>query len=241
MSLLWYERGTPILVDSGKYSYDIDDWRSYAKSSRAHNTVEIDGGDYTTSRRHAYGSALKSFTPTDHGYLVSANVHHRRSGVDRKRVVVVKPKHFLLVIDVLNGASKHEYRQWFHFHEALSLARTKEGVEITGPDGELVARGVFIGDGESRLNLVKGQKEPQIQGWISRKYKQIVPNYALSNESEGVDVVLAAAFSLSDQGAPRISATDAGVYELCYGTRDGIRVDFFNESVAHVPCEQNER
>jgi uncharacterized heparinase superfamily protein len=37
--------GRRIIVDSGVYSYETDEMRSYCRSTRAHNTVEIDGQD----------------------------------------------------------------------------------------------------------------------------------------------------------------------------------------------------
>src|SRR5690606_872956 len=87
LSILWYDRGRPILVDSGKYSYNRDSWRDYVRSTRAHNTVEIDGEDYSIRRKDAYGSALKGYQRFGNAFLLVAETRHAHVGVNHKRVV----------------------------------------------------------------------------------------------------------------------------------------------------------
>ncbi len=43
LSLIWQDRGETLLIDSGKYGYQRDRMRRYFRSTRAHNTVEVDG------------------------------------------------------------------------------------------------------------------------------------------------------------------------------------------------------
>lgn len=234
LSLLWYEKGMPVLVDSGKYSYDLDKWREYAKSTRAHNTVEIDNGDYSTSRRDAYGSALTHFVTEGSAYLASASVTHYPSMVDRKRMIVMIPKKFLLVVDVLDSEEAHSYRQWFHFHESLDVSLRNGVATITHPGGEIVATGAFAAADEGVSRIVKGQEEPHIQGWVSRSYRQVEPNFALSNEVKSDNTILAAAFTVSDR-APEITL-DNEVLTLCHGEAEGIRLDTIAESISIVTC-----
>ncbi len=61
LSIELFERGMPIIVDAGKFAYDeTNPRRAYMKSTRAHNTVEIDGSDYARSKREAVGSMMES-------------------------------------------------------------------------------------------------------------------------------------------------------------------------------------
>ena len=55
LSLIWQDRGETLLIDSGKYGYQRDRMRRYFQSTRAHNTVEVDGRDWSRATADAYG------------------------------------------------------------------------------------------------------------------------------------------------------------------------------------------
>ena len=75
LSFVWYDRGADILIDAGRYGYlgrtkkgselwnqgfwYSDPKRVYVESTRAHNTVEIDGRSFDRKRSKPYGSALE--------------------------------------------------------------------------------------------------------------------------------------------------------------------------------------
>ena len=51
--------GRNLLIDSGRYTYKYDHpYRQYVESTRAHNTVEIDGRDFSRRQADAFGSAI---------------------------------------------------------------------------------------------------------------------------------------------------------------------------------------
>src|SRR5699024_7790375 len=72
LNLVWYDRGTEILVDSGRYGYGNllptdsplrkkgfyygSEERQYVEGTRAHNTIEMDGEDQERRNREPYGS-----------------------------------------------------------------------------------------------------------------------------------------------------------------------------------------
>ena len=50
-SFEWFEHGRKILSDSGQYGYTRDKWERYFDSTRAHNTIEVDGRNYSSRER----------------------------------------------------------------------------------------------------------------------------------------------------------------------------------------------
>lgn len=237
LSVLWYDAGRPILIDSGKYSYDYGDpWRQYFASTRAHNTVEIDGGSYSTSLEDAYGSALKGYEWSDEAVMIIAQTEHARVSVGHKRIVVFLPGRLLVVVDVMDGGKAvHEYAQWFHLHESLEVS--DEGTHFTvssAPDGEHVAKAVFYTDSAGATEISKGQTDPRIQGWVSRKYMQKLPRYALANRTRASTAVLVAAFQVGG-GVPEIRL-EGGVLVACAG-ETGLRVELLRESLQQFDCQ----
>ena len=59
LNVLYSHGDRPLLVDSGTftYQYDIPE-RMYCESTRGHNTVEIDGLNYSRFRQDVFGSAI---------------------------------------------------------------------------------------------------------------------------------------------------------------------------------------
>ncbi len=80
LSFILQEKGINLLIDSGKYSYQKDKYREYFLSTRAHNTIEVDGKSTTRIREHAYGSAiLGQPTYVDGFWLIRARVDHEEN------------------------------------------------------------------------------------------------------------------------------------------------------------------
>ncbi len=91
--------GVEVLADPGTYTYHSEpEWRSYFRSTRAHNTLELEGLDQSVSGgpflwiRHA-DTRLDKFDPTrsaaasHEGYsrLEPGRLHHRTVELDRPR------------------------------------------------------------------------------------------------------------------------------------------------------------
>jgi hypothetical protein len=190
----WSERGTVLLVDSGRFAYLHDDpRRQYVVSTRAHNTVEIDGRDYAKSSRHRFGSALRCWGESGGCYFVEAEVDRSEFMQTRhRRVLVYRPGAWLMVVDRLTSPDPHTFTQWFHFAPELEMA--DEGDRMTGQvpgTGEALVVLPLPTGCPLRSELVKGQEHPRLQGWISLTPNSLVPNYAAGYTAEGNDVTLA--------------------------------------------------
>ncbi len=132
LSFVWSDRGLPILVDPARFAYSgktergsdlakqgfwyADPKRIYVESTRAHNTVEIDGRSYNRTRT-PYSSALRYAGEQDG--LIVTECHHRPAGtVLHIRLLTLAPGRFLLVVDWLfdRSGTAHDFRQHVHFH-----------------------------------------------------------------------------------------------------------------------------
>lgn len=130
--------GRPVLVDTGTSVYGAGARRQYERSTRAHNTVEIDGKDQTevwgafrAGRRHrgtlcAVERSVDGVevTASHDGYrfLRGRPVHHRTV-----RVSVGKVR----VEDVIAGRGSHTMRQFWHLAEGSGF-QVDRGVAFSG-------------------------------------------------------------------------------------------------------------
>ena len=184
LSFILQENGVDILVDSGKYGYQSDKYRKYFLSTRAHNTIEVDGRSTARSKEYAYGGAIKEEPKYVNGFwLLRGRVDHKISQYTHERTIVYKPNEDLYVIDSIINNKQVENRnivQWWHFDTNIDLivsdnkvfANTKEGrnIEITPTSSE----------GYPFLNSYKGyESKDSIIGWVSKNYLEYEPTYTL--------------------------------------------------------------
>jgi hypothetical protein len=188
----WWDAGHSIIVDSGRFGYYYDDPRRiYCESTRAHNTVEIDGRDYSRRRSEAFGSALRSWGEGDGLSFVSAAVE-RAGGISQERTLVWKPGRWLVVLDELQSEGPHDYTQWFHFHPTLDLGLTGQLATIELDESRALYVRPLAPASSLRAETVRGDEEPRMQGWTSLRHRTMEPSYALGYSARGTNVVFAA-------------------------------------------------
>jgi hypothetical protein len=229
----WSERGTVLLVDSGRFAYLPDDpRRRYVVSTRAHNTVEIDGRDYSRSSPDAFGSALRCWGESGGCYFIDAEVDRSRLlQTKHRRVLVYRPGAWLVVLDRLISPASHAFTQWFHFAPTLEMADDGDRMtgQVPGARDTLVVLPLPTGS-PLRQELVKGQEHPRLQGWLGLRRYSLVPNYAAGYTAEGNDVTFATLLWLGntspgrrpEPGAAKVSRNMVEVH-----WRDGAGEDGF--------------
>lgn len=199
LSLVWHDRGAELLVDAGRYGYEgrtprgsdlrkagfryADPGRVYVESTRAHNTVEIDGRSFNRRKELPYGSALRRWAEIDGLYLTEARVRHRR--VRHTRVLAFKPGDWLVVIDRLadRGERPHGFVQRFHFAPELELAdRAGIGFAVPGADEDLFMAPLLRC---RAVEPVRGS-EPELLGWTSRAWRELTPCWTAAYAADDV-------------------------------------------------------
>lgn len=200
----WSELGQVLVMDSGKYAYFYDDpKRQYVESTRSHNTVEIDGRDYSRYRLDAFGSAIKSWGEEEGVYFVEAQLFRKRFfATNHRRVLVYKPRHWLVVIDQLDSDQERTFTQWFHFNPQFEMERRDDRLvgSLPGTEKVLVVMPLLHNNKLSR-QVVKGQEEPRLQGWTSLQANALIPNYAAGYTVRAQTATFVTLLQLSEQGA----------------------------------------
>jgi Heparinase II/III-like protein/Heparinase II/III N-terminus len=201
LSFDWFEQGRKILSDSGKYIVISEDpFRDYFNSTRAHNTLEVDGEDYSRRNKDAYGSAVRLLEREPDEIAIALQVHHDDLQFGHRREIHYRPGQRLTLIDAVRSerGGPRRYVQWHHFDRAFELSGEKGRFHAS--DGEVsVALEVFSSCGErTTYEMVKGQTEPRIQGWASVANRERHPRWALGVVCEAETANFTARFALGD-------------------------------------------
>ncbi len=203
LTFVWYDRGTDILIDSGKYGYlgrtevGSEEWldgfwysderRMYVESTRAHNTIEIDGRNYDRREREPFGSAIISSGEVEEGvYYIESEVVQFDTVV-HNRLLIFKPGEWLIVLDLLDDEADEprNYKQWFHFSDGLKVKQQNHGFSAQSEKlNETVHTFSLLGE-ENIIGPIIGEQEPRLQGWYSPQSNVFTPSPAVAFEVDG--------------------------------------------------------
>jgi hypothetical protein len=182
--------GLPILIDSGTYAYHTqEDWRSYFRGTRAHNTLMVDALDQSVSggkflwTQHAAIQSVVFESAADFDRLAAEHDGYKRLADPvrhRRELVYSKAARTLRVTDWLSAAARHQVEINWHFapectldlHERrLRVTRGAAAVELCWADG-FTAR------------LARAEEAPP-RGWTSPAFdvKQPCTSLVLQRET----------------------------------------------------------
>jgi len=136
LSVVLWADGRPVLVDPGSFAYTGPLRRAF-RSTRAHNTVEVDGRDQCElwgDFRVAYPPNVRAAPLRRHGNDVLAAGSHdgyRRLAdpVIHSRIVIWCPGDGLIVLDMLRARQPHQVVSSLHLAPGIE----HDGVERIGP------------------------------------------------------------------------------------------------------------
>jgi len=177
--------GRPLLVDPGTYTYNGPwAWRTYFRSTKAHNTVMVDGEGQAlahrvfrwlfppTGRTLAWHTSPSS--PIDY-YEGDHNGFRRLSGrpVHRRALWAVRGEYWL-VLDTLLGKGRHDLELRLHFDPSLDVVE-QDGQFVATGRGGVGARVIACSPTSLNTRIVRGQEDP-IEGWHSPGYGRKMPS-----------------------------------------------------------------
>lgn len=164
LSFEWFDRGEKIICDSGKYGYKSDKFRNYFLSSRAHNSIEIDGFDIIKLK--PYGSAIHNITPLANGiYRISCGLNF--PAIKHFRDLYIKPGHWIVAADAVTFAKARKFTQWFHVNLTYDLVRQSENsLFLKTPKGDSLFIDCLADDAKPTLH--RGDEE-SMQGYLCEK------------------------------------------------------------------------
>jgi Heparinase II/III-like protein/Heparinase II/III N-terminus len=169
--------GMPCLVDAGTYCYTREPgWRDFFRGTWAHNTVTVDGVNQAVPAgpfgwqscpraelRRALSSPTADFADAEHHAYgrLDDPVSHRR------RVVLIKPRHWV-VVDDLGGSAEHRVDLRFQFAPIIVTLEPTGWVRACLEHGRgLLVHGFATHPLEARIR--DGEVAPP-QGWVSPDY-----------------------------------------------------------------------
>ena len=178
--------GVDILADPGTYCYHGEPaWRSYFRSTIAHNTAElggrsqsIEGGPFLWLRHasarqiDAYdASNVARWTAEHDGYTsLDPAARHRRS------VLLDRSARSLDIVDEID--SHHDIRLAFHLGPDIQAELDGDGAVLVWPDVPTPGAARIGLPGELRWRLHRGETDP-ILGWYSLGLGRRVPAFTL--------------------------------------------------------------
>ena len=218
LSFVFFAAGGPLVVDPGVYEYVAGPWRDYFRSTRAHNTVAVDGLDssevwssFRVGRRahvrlleHRCGPGLLVVVAEHDGF--ARQVRGRR----HRRLLAWREGEWLAVVDLVTGPGRAEVASHLHFHPDIAVneaERTEYGWRsVLGPTGWHL-----LSLGDTRPELSRGQLEPAISGWYSAEFGRREPATTLQWRREAVlPSVTGYVLARDPMLAPRIDAVAGG-------------------------------
>jgi hypothetical protein len=139
LSFVMHVNDEPLFVDAGTYEFGLSaDWRTYFRSSRAHNVVVVDGVDQSVQGgpflwQTAAVSRLDAHESSDNGgRLVGSHDGYRRlprvGEVSRELVLTAAG---MSITDSVLGEGVHAIESRFHLHPAAVASLRDTGMEIT--------------------------------------------------------------------------------------------------------------
>ncbi len=181
--------GVDVLVDPGTYCYHGEpEWRSYFRSTLAHNTIEVDGTSQSVEAGPFLWSthACAEVTHTDVGEqpVQAWTAHH--TGYARldpavrhtRTVTLDSSTRRLSILDTVTGGAAHTLRLAFHLGPEVDVRLAGSAAELgwPGDDGDCTA--VLQLPDQLDWTAHRGETDP-VLGWYSPRFGERVPTTTL--------------------------------------------------------------
>ncbi len=184
LALQLYSAGRTLLPDSGHFSPEPGPDFDYFNSTRAHNTVVVDGRDQRV------GAARAGLSTGAGGWAYQSGAHELYDGVVHRRAVLLLRRDLVLVVDDLSSATPHVYEQTWHlFPEAeLRVEDLRATALESGSGRALLTLHQLMPASGLDLQWRKGRTAP-LDGWYSARFEIKLPNYALHYQRKAAQAV----------------------------------------------------
>jgi hypothetical protein len=197
LSFVWYARGLDLLTDPGRFGYPgrmdpdsplgrlgfyyDDPARIYVESTRSHNCLEIDYTSYPRRGVAFYGSAIRTASRDETtGVVASESAVAHFDTIDQMRLLFHLPGEWTVVVDRATDAERrtHDYCQRFQFGPELELLdHDARSVLLRVPTTGERLEATQLRDANP-LTPVRGQTEPELQGFVSRTAGELIPAWS---------------------------------------------------------------
>jgi len=176
LSYEWSYGGERVVVDSGVDDYYRQDkWRSYYRSTRAHNTIMIDGkeqseiwGNFRVGKR-AYVFPVR-WVKNNHLVFIQGEHDGYRNlpgRVGHKRSAALVDGLFLVIFDEIMGSGRHLVESFVHFHpQFIMTQKTEAKIRLCGAKAKFT---IFPFGADISIRTCRGEKD-DLQGWYAPEF-----------------------------------------------------------------------
>jgi hypothetical protein len=233
LGFVWTEGDTDILIDPGRWGYlgrtphdselfKLGFWygapeRVFVESTQAHNVVQPDGLEFPRRGVRPYGSGLQGWGEHDGLYYVLSRAPLLEQAQQR-RLLVLSPGDFLLVLDLMSDRVPRRWQQWFHLGAGIAAQGIDGGIRGTAASGMRLSAIPLLA-GQMAGPVISGRREPSMQGWWCPRAGSLEPAPAFAMQSCANFATL---FALGGDAAPLPSRVEGDMAELAW-SHDGRR------------------
>ena len=186
--------GRDLLVDAGRFAYTGEvaaKFRRYATGSQGHNVLLFDG------KGQGPGVPVTSSPVSDKDYLITDEYDFARGSFEdfidlegtcnHTRTLFYSRGDFWVVVDQVSTDRPRKVEALWHWHPENKLKIENDKVYTSNEKGNLQI--IPAGNQKWEVKMVKGQEDPEIQGWYSPEYNKFEPNPTtiFSTQIEGDD------------------------------------------------------
>lgn len=158
--------GRDFLVDSGRYTYRSDSkWREYFKNAKAHNTLTIDGEDFSKYEdTWLYSKVARPrgqvwISESDFDYVEASHDGYLNKGIIHTRKILFIKPYLWIVMDQIDCQGSHTVERYFNFEEkGLCIENNKTiCTSYDGPNLELI----LASDVSTEIKIVPSFYSPE--------------------------------------------------------------------------------
>jgi hypothetical protein len=253
-SLFSYElsiAGERLIVDSGVEEYEPGPWRDFWRSTRAHNTVVVDGAErseiWAAFRVGQMTRLLDSSFLQQPSSALFVGMHRGFVGqkipTPHRRFIIALMLRRWIVIDEVLGTGTHTLESFIHFAPGVDC-RVEDGVvSLRSASCDMRLYPLFENSSTGAgVKCVKGQTEP-IQGWYAPEFGKTFPNPVVelslsSTLPARVAYLIAPAGQRCESWRFQIAESSASVrIEIAIDSANGTAVEHFDlKSLASFPA-----
>ncbi|MEH7274094.1 heparinase II/III domain-containing protein [Neobacillus vireti] len=198
LSILLYGHGKPLLIDSGKFTYQYDRAeRHYVVSAYGHNTVRLNNSETDISRLNINKSGILSFLNTKNiGY--ASGFHTLMDGTTHRRMVFYLKPGETVVLDLIKSSTSIDSEIIFNFHPDLrTMNMDGKIVGFNEGNPEIYLENLI---GQTNYQKARGNSDP-LQGWSSNFYGELHANDMITMKQNGSLTTFATYIHLNEQSS----------------------------------------
>jgi hypothetical protein len=213
--------GEELLVDSGTFAYqEGGEWRSYFRSTRAHNTVCVDNLDQSEMLgpflwgKKANTRLIHWDSQNNHSQIIAEHNGYKNLGIIHRRSVLFFHPSILAICDSISGSGIHEIEQNWHLNPK-SIIEISNNIALIRT-GKICFQFEVLTTSLNNLLVYSGQMNP-IQGWVSKNYGVKEPSPVLScfgNSQLPAQIV--SIFYIKDANEKAISDAKITIHNIFY-------------------------